>query len=59
MDSNDHFPAPVALLQIKDAEWTLGDNLDFNIGIVFSKASREKWYKCSCKHGLRFGSKVW
>lgn len=42
MDRNNQFPAPVALLQIKDAEWTLGDDLDFNIGIVFPKASRER-----------------
>jgi len=59
MDRNDHFPAPVALLQIKDAKWTLGDDLDFNIRIVFSRASRQKWYKCSCKHGLICGSKEW
>jgi hypothetical protein len=59
MDRNDQFPVSVALLQIKDAEWTLGDDLDFNIGIVFSKASRDKCYKYSCKHELRCGSEEW
>jgi hypothetical protein len=57
MDRNDQLPETVALLRIKDAEWTLGHDLDFNIGMVFSKASREEWYKCSCKHELRCGSK--
>jgi hypothetical protein len=56
---NDQFLASVALLQIKDAEWTLGDGLDLNINMVFSKASREKWCKCSCKHELSCGSKEW
>jgi len=59
MDMNDQFLASVALLQIKDAEWTLGDDLGLNIDKVFSKASREKWCKCSCKHELRCGSREW
>jgi len=59
MDRNDQLPAPVAILHIKYAEWTIGDDLDYNIGMVFSGTSREKSYKCSCKYELRCGSKDW
>jgi len=58
MDRNDQLPAPVAILQIKYAEWTLGDDLDINIGMVFSRTSREKSYKCPCKREMICGSKV-
>ena len=53
--STPQLHAPVALLQRKDAESTLGDDLGLNIGVVLSKTLSEKLYKCSCKHEVRCG----